>query len=677
MYQVRVQRVPPVGRIRHYRLSLVRTSDGLIGLFMRSGISRSEAHNRAEHIRGAGVDLRRIIFYLYYDPNGEVHDYVTYKLQKLRKHAEHIFVVSNSTLTAEGRTKLESVSDTVWVRENVGFDVWAYKEAMARFGQERMVEFDELILMNYTFFGPVYPFDEVFERMDAIDQSFWGMTAHKEVVPSFEGETPFPFHIQSHWIAVRRPMFSSMEFQDYWDSMPAVNSYHDSINFHESRFTRYFADRGFGYTVAFPPENYPSDYPAFESAELMMDDRCPVLKRRIFNHDPLFLDRNAIIGRQIISKVAKTDYPLDLIWSNLAKETEPRVLYTNAGLLEIISDIPGLKPTLPVPGIRIAVLAHIFYEDMVDEMMSYVGHIPVPYDLIVTTQTEAKAAVIAKALEPYGVKKVDIRVVAENRGRDMSALFIECRDVLLSDDYDLICRIHSKKSPQDSYNAGQLFKHHMLDNVLNSTPYVERILALFQDNKTLGMVYPPIINIGYPTLGHSWFANYGPGLALAHKLGIGIPFDKTTPLSPYGSMFWARPAAIRRMAEHEFKWQDYPQEGGYSDGSLAHVQERILGYCALADGYHVRCVINSELAAINYTLLEYKLAQISSLLPYYAVDQVDFLRQAMTDRTVLATIKYAINRRNPNVGKALTPAYRVVRSGFRYTRDRVQRVRRK
>jgi len=77
-----------------------------------------------------GSQLRRIVFYLFFDPQGVVDDYVTYKLQALREHAAHIFVVSNSTLTPEGRDKLESVADTVWERKNVGFDVWAYKEAM-------------------------------------------------------------------------------------------------------------------------------------------------------------------------------------------------------------------------------------------------------------------------------------------------------------------------------------------------------------------------------------------------------------------------------------------------------------------------------------------------------------------------------------------------------------------
>ena len=61
------------------------------------------------------------------------------------------------------------------------------------------------------------------------------------------------------------------------------------------------------------------------------------------------------------------------------------------------------------------------------------------------------------------------------------------------------------------------------------------------------MVFPPIYHIGYPTLGHSWFGNEEAAEELAERLGIGVPFDDTTPVSPYGSMFMARPHTLRKL----------------------------------------------------------------------------------------------------------------------------------
>lgn len=614
--------------------------------------------------------MRRIAVYLFYDPQGQVDEYIPRKLRSLREHVEHIFVVSNSALQPEGRAILDEVADTVFVRENVGFDVWAYKEALERIGWERLAEYDELILLNYTFFGPIFPWSETFARMDPLDVDFWGLTAHGAVDPNpFAGQTGIlPMHIQSHWLAVRKTMITSLEFRTYWSEMPMITSYDDSIMKHEARFTGHFARAGFRYAVAFPPADYPSTNPVFDNADLMLEARLPILKRRVFFHEPSYLDHQAIIGRRILAKVEAAGYPCDLIWRNVVRSAEPRTLYTNFSLLEVLDERDdGWRPD-PAP--RIAVLAHIYYEDMVEEMMSFIGNIPVPYDLIVTTPTEAKRAVILAALQQYPLGRVDVRVV-DNRGRDQGALLVGCRDILCGDDYDLVCRVHSKKSPQDDYNAASLFKAHMFDNLLVSPGYVANVLRLFAEHDTLGMVFPPVVNIGYPTLGHAWFSNRAPAQALAKELGIHTLFDKDTPLAPYGSMFWCRPQALRTMAEHGWQSSDYDsQPGGYGDGSLTHVQERLMSYVALDAGYHVRCVINRDWAAINYTFLEYKLQRVSAMLPYRTQEQVDYLTRVQTGQPALALLKRFVDERYPRLSGALRPGYRTARAVSRLTRGR-------
>lgn len=614
--------------------------------------------------------MRRIIFYLFYDSQGVVDDYIPYKLKALREFAEHIFVVSNSKINEEGRAKLEAVADTVWERENKGFDVWGYKEAMERYGMDRLDEYDELILMNYTFFAPLFPFSETFEKMDPQELDFWGITAHKAVDPHpFPGQTGvLPMHIQSHWIAVRKQMFTSHEFRSYWADMPMITSYEQSITQHESKFTEHFASKGFRFEITFPPEDYPSDHPVFQSAPMMIDDRCPILKRRMFFHEPTYLDREAILGKRVMEKVAaETDYPVELIWENVVRSAEPRTLYTNFSMLEVVNEIET-GPELSKPP-RVAVMAHMYYDDMVDEVMGYIKHVPAPYDLIVTTVSDDKKQNIEQALEKYAINKVDVRVMDENRGRDMAAMLITCKDVLTSGDYDLICRIHSKKSPQNSYNTAKLFKDHMFDNLLYSDGYVANILKMFDQEKTLGMVFPPIVNIGYPTLGHSWFTNRDWAWHWAEKMGVKTHFDRSTPVAPYGTMFWFRPEALLKMSEYPWQHSDYPPEPGHNDGGLAHVQERLLGYTVMDAGYHVRSVINRDWAAINYAFLEYKLQRISSYLPPYTQDQVDYIEELQRQAPLAQQVKDEFKARFPGLSKVVVPGYKVARKGYRAGRS--------
>ena len=135
----------------------------------------------------------------------------------------------------------------------------------------------------------------------------------------------------------------------------------------------------------------------------------------------------------------------------------------------------------------------------------------------------------------------DVRVVSSNRGRDIGAFLVDCNDVLTSGEYDIVVKIHSKKSVQDDYNAAQLFKEHLYDNLLASSDHVAGILAEFAAHPGLGMAIAPMPHMGYPTMGHAWFANRAPAREFAKKVGITVPFDDHQPLAPYGSMFIARP----------------------------------------------------------------------------------------------------------------------------------------
>lgn len=570
--------------------------------------------------------MRRAVFYLFFDAQGQVDDYVTYKLERLRQHAEHVFVVSNSPLDDANRAKLETVADTVWVRENVGLDVWAYKEAMQMYGESRLAELDELILMNYTFFGPIGSFDPMFAEMDARDDlDFWGISEHDEVVPHpFDSRLErMDRHIQSHWIAVRSSMFRSQEWRSYWDDMPMITSYFDSVNRHEGRFTQHFSDAGFRHHVLHSVDDYPSQHPIMDDTAQVLRDGCPILKRRTFFHDPLYLEFKAVNGRELLELAETAGYPTDLMLTNLARTSEPRVLATNLSLLEVMPETD--LGDGPVPDLRIVAIAHLYYPELTGEVLDRFAHLPAGYDLVITTTDEERRAAIEAVLAERG-ESADVRVVGSNRGRDISAFLVGCRDVLLSGRYDLVVKLHSKRSPQDGA-TGELFKRHLFDNLLASPGYAANVLRLFARHATLGMVFPPVVHLGYPTLGHSWFGNKARAQEEAKRIGITVPFDESTPLATNGSMFIARPEALRLIVEAGYDYDDFPDETGYTDGGLSHVLERLMTYSSLSQGLHVREVMSPASAALNYGYLEYKYQSVAAHLPGYPLDQVPFIQR--------------------------------------------------
>lgn len=608
--------------------------------------------------------MKRAGIFLFYDPEGKVDDYILGCLGSLQQHMDYLLVVSNSPLDETNRKRLESVSSEVMERKNVGYDVGAYRDGLRHLGWDHMGDYDELVLFNYTFFAPIHHWAGLFERTDKWDTDFWGITEHDEVRPHpFLPKLVMPRHIQSHWIAVRASLSTTKDWRSYWEDMPPIESYNDSIQWHESRFTGYFNALGYRHEVAYNVDDYPSANPVFDNASLLLQDGCPILKRRNLFHNPLHLDRFAIIGADMLEQARLAGYDTDLILSNLARTSKPRDLVTNAGLTWVVPQSASEETYAAAATQKILAVAHIFYADMAEEILQRLSVLPKGYYLVATTSNEENQAQIRAVMERYGVEG-EVRVVASNRGRDIGAFLVDCNDVLASDKWDIVVKIHSKKSVQDDYNAAQLFKTHLYDNLLNSRAHVANILAEFAAHPALGMVLAPLPHMGYPTMGHAWFTNREPAQVVAKRLGINVPFDKDMPLATYGSMFIARPQALAKLVNAGFKPENFPVEGGYKDGSLAHVLERLMAYAALSEGFYVRPVLAPKWAEVYYGYLEYKLAAVSSFLPPFTIDQVPYLKaHGGPIPNVLASIKVNIMLRQPKVGNALKPAYRLVRKG--------------
>lgn len=608
--------------------------------------------------------MKRAGIFLFYDPEGKVDDYILGCLGSLQEHMDYLLVVSNSPLDETNRKRLESVSSEVMERKNVGYDVGAYRDGLRHLGWDHMGDYDELVLFNYTFFAPIHPWAGLFERTDKWDTDFWGITEHDEVRPHpFLPKLVMPRHIQSHWIAVRASLSTTKDWRTYWEDMPPIESYNDSIQWHESRFTGYFNALGYRHEVAYNVDDYPSANPVFDNANLLLQDGCPILKRRNLFHNPLHLDRFAIIGADMLEQARLAGYDTDLILSNLARTSKPRDLVTNAGLTWVVPQNASEETYAAAATQKVLAVAHIFYADMAEEILERLSVLPKGYYLVATTSNEENQAQIRAVMERYGVEG-EVRVVASNRGRDIGAFLVDCNDVLASGKWDIVVKIHSKKSVQDDYNAAQLFKTHLYDNLLNSRAHVANILAEFAAHPALGMVLAPLPHMGYPTMGHAWFTNREPAQAVAKRLGINVPFDKDMPLATYGSMFIARPQALAKLVNAGFKPENFPVEGGYKDGSLAHVLERLMAYAALSEGFYVRPVLAPKWAEVYYGYLEYKLAAVSSFLPPFTIDQVPYLKaHGGPIPNVLASIKVNIMLRQPKVGNALKPAYRLVRKG--------------
>lgn len=280
--------------------------------------------------------MKRLIFYSFYDEEGIADNYTEFQLRAFRPFAREICVVVNGSLGEESYKKFEKLTDKILIRENKGFDAYGYKYAVETYGYEKLKEYDELLCFNHTCYGPILPLDDMFNKMDNMECDFWGL--YNLTAPRGE-KYNHGIHIPSYFVAYRNRLIASDTFKEYWMSMPKIDNYDDAVLFHEQRQTPYFEQAGFKKGTAFDFEKYPklSEWWFIEfTAEFLIDEHLPLLKRR-----PFFKDKKGRIDvavyRKIIPYIIKeTNYDVNLIWENLER-TQKITELEQPSLIKILS----------------------------------------------------------------------------------------------------------------------------------------------------------------------------------------------------------------------------------------------------------------------------------------------------------------------------------------------------
>ena len=562
----------------------------------------------------------RVTVYAMTRAAGRVDTYALRAMAALREHTDYLVViVAGDPLDGESVAALRSHADRVIDAPGVWSVAAAYRIAVMALATDGR-DVSQVLFSTDGWFGPIGGFDETIGRMEAEGADFWSMTDH-DPVSDGDGAVVVPYHHQWFWLCVQSRVLESASWSEFWSEVSPEAVDDDT----ERRLTAVLTDAGFRGAVAFAAESSPTPDPSTVNAQLLIEQGCPVLRARPLSAWPPYLAHEAAVGAWVLEAAHERGYPTQEILSHLARTIPPKVLNTDAALLKVLSSTDTSYD--PAQTLRVVVIAHIFYDDMTDELLDHADTLPSPYDLVVTTPQEDLAASIRARIEarPRQPLSFDVRVVESNDGRDQSALLIGCRDVLLADDHDLIVKIHSKKSVGDGAVNGEFFKKQQLENLLDSPGHTRALLALFQREPDLGLVFPPMIHIGMPTMGRGWASNTQGFAALAAHLRIHVPMDEISPLAPYGSMYVARPRALRRLAEEKWNWDQFRL---YGDGGLAHILERMPAYAAGELGLYARTVTSREYMSVSHTALDFKLDQMAATTPGYLDEQIAMLKRA-------------------------------------------------
>lgn len=571
--------------------------------------------------------INRLAIYFLYDADGIVDRYVLRMLDEIQKNCSEILVVCNGKLNEKGQEEISKITPNILIRKNVGFDVWAYKESLEYYGWDKLVEYDELIMMNYTIMGPLYPFSDMFEKMNQMDLDFWGITKHHKTDFDVFGTCKYkyiPEHIQSSFLVIRQSLLKSEQYQKFWKTMPMIHSYAESVGLYEAIFTKDFTDMGYKsavYVDTTDLDGY-TRYPLMMMAdELIINRQCPVIKVKSFSQDYRDILGDTV-GNCTIDAFEyiknHLDYDVDLIWEHILRTANMADIKRLMHLNYILPKNYVLQK--PKAG-KIALMMHLYYADLIEECLNYASAMPEGTDLIITvTNSDMKNKVNEHLhLVPH-FNRVEI-VLIENRGRDVSSLLIGCKPYIK--DYDIVCFMHDKKTTQiKPYCIGRSFAYQCWENNLASREYVENIICAFEENPRMGLLTPPppIHGTYYDLLGSEWYGNYTNTADLSKKLDLHVNIHWTRePVAPLGTMFWFRTKALDKLFAYDWTYGDFPEEPNKTDGTILHAIERLYTFVAQDAGFYSAWVMTDQFAKIELTNFSYMLRTTNIALSQIAV----------------------------------------------------------
>lgn len=239
-----------------------------------------------------------------FNRNGAVPGANYFQLRALRAEGWNIFFVSTSPLRENDIENLGTICSKVIVKKNAGYDWGAYFTGIKA---DDYTLRKQLLLVNNSVFGPLFPLSEMFGKMSEISCDCWGIT------DSYEKK----FHIQSYFLAVNQKLLESEEFAAFWNNFKIYNNRLNVIKKYELGFSQYLLRHGFKLDayipykeLCWPPERKRSNISHFFWKEMICRYRIPFIKKDFLLKNPMRI-KNHPEWENVIE--TNTEYDIKLI----------------------------------------------------------------------------------------------------------------------------------------------------------------------------------------------------------------------------------------------------------------------------------------------------------------------------------------------------------------------------
>lgn len=500
-----------------------------------------------------------------------------YLAKSISEVVKDLYIVINGSPLEHAVSLIKNISENVYVRENIGYDCGAYKYALENvIGWDTIRKYDELLLINDSCYGPIYPWKDVFEEMADKPYDFWGITESPEIKRGRFTEAMIPYHVQSYFIVIRNKLLKSSDFSRFWESIKLSNAYEQVVNNFELTFSQHFNHLGYTSGAYIDSQAFCSSieetqaYIFFDSYRLVSEYRCPLIKKKVFLFPKEFvLASNAgETARKTLDYIEKeTAYDADMIWEHLIRKSDVLELKDTLHLDYICSKEIEETSECIQPN-DIAVIINLHSCNSIDKCCHYAEKINSIIKVYIILDSGWNTDVKKKL-----TNKTNIEIIEKDAEHSISYhelyQYIERK-------YEYVCIIDdTERIP--AAEASESYTNVLWENSVGNEIFIKNVWNLFKENPRLGFLTVPL----------SYMADF-----FVKNLGYN---EKDKPVLRTANAFWCRTCILE------------PLETLSDNHSNQNCWFQDVPYWAKDRGYYSGQIMTEEYASLYITNYQYML----------------------------------------------------------------------
>ena len=233
---------------------------------------------------------------------------------------------------------------------------------------------------------------------------------------------------------------------------------------------------------------------------------------------------------------------------------------------------------------KIAVCLHLYYTELWSEIENLLLQWNVPFHLFLTLTREDEA--VSDKVRNVFVNSTIL--IVDNKGRDVRPFLVLLDQGLLSG-FDLVCKIHGKKSSDNDRIPifGDVARRAAFLELIASHQQVGKISEIFRRNPKVGIVGPRrfLVSSGRKSSKDVIGQNRPAVNEVAQRMGAAV--DEANFDFFEGTMFWVRPQALKPLQDLKLSTDFFDLEAGKVDGAPEHALERMFNLVVRRAGFEI------------------------------------------------------------------------------------------